>query len=96
MDRGMADKVPGPHPQAAFRVVDGEGVMVLARDGQIQVLNEVGARVYELVDGQRTIGSIAEIIVAEFNVGKAEAMSDVSEFVKQLVDGNAAVWVEAE
>ena len=51
----------------------------------LYTLNEVGARVYELIDGERALGEIAEVIVNEFEVTPERAQSDVREFIDQLL-----------
>jgi hypothetical protein len=51
----------------------------------LYTLNEVGARVYELIDGERPVRAIVEAIVEEFEVGFETAESDVSEFIAQLL-----------
>ena len=80
------------HPQVAFRVVDGEGVVVLAQDGQVQVVNPVGARVLELVDGVAGVRDIASKIMAEYEVPASEAQRDVAEFVEAMVDDKVLIW----
>jgi hypothetical protein len=52
-------------------------------------LNEVGARIYELIDGERTVGTISGTIVEEFEVSRAQAETDVNEFLEKLtaIDG---------
>ena len=51
----------------------------------LYTLNDVGARVYELIDGERTVSQIRDAIVEEFEVEKEQAEADVMEFLKQLV-----------
>ena len=55
----------------------------------LYTLNEVGARVYELVDGRRPVEEIVERVVSEFEVERATAEADVREFLGQLllIDG---------
>lgn len=55
----------------------------------LYTLNEVGARVYELVDGQRPVEAIVERIVSEFDVDRATAEADVREFLSQLLSIDA-------
>jgi len=71
------------------RIVD-ELILVPVRQSvadleTLYTLNEVGARVYELIDGSRTVGEIVEVIVAEFEVDHDTARSDVETFVEQLL-----------
>jgi hypothetical protein len=48
-------------------------------------MNEVGARVYELIDGKRPVREIVEAIVTEFDVAFETAETDVREFISQLL-----------
>ena len=80
---------PVPHPQVAARIVDGSAVIVLADSGQVNVLNSVGTRIWELADGTRTVGQIADIIQREFEVTGAQALDDAAAFLQELVELNA-------
>ena len=62
-------------------------VPIRQRAGEVEsiyTLNEVAARVWELIDGQRRAGQIRDTIVAEFEVTPDEAEADVLEFLGQL------------
>ena len=76
---------PAPHEQVAGRVIANEAVLVLAQSGEVQVLNEVGARIWELTDGTRTIAQIAQTIADEFDVSLEQAQADVGDFISALV-----------
>ncbi len=47
-------------------------------------MNEVGGRIWELVDGERHVWEMRDVIVEEFQVGQEEAEEDLREFLKQL------------
>ena len=81
--------VPTMHPQVAERTVDGTAVIVLADLGEVKILNPVGTRVWESVDGKRTVQQIVDMIVAEFEVAASQAQEDVVDFLQQLVDVQA-------
>jgi hypothetical protein len=51
----------------------------------LYTLNEVGARVYELIDGKRPVKDIVSAIVTEFEVTPETAEADVKEFIEQLL-----------
>ena len=80
------DLYPIPVPGVISRVVDHEAVLVSPAQGKVRVLNEVGARIWELVDGARTIREIARCIVAEYSVEMTEAEADVQDFLRKLVE----------
>jgi len=50
----------------------------------IYTLNEVGASVWELLDGQTPLADIRDAIVQEFDVSHEEAEADLVAFVQQL------------
>ncbi len=86
-----AYKYPAPHPQVAARIVDGSAVIVLSDSGTVTVLNEVGTRVWELIDGARSVGAIAQTIESEYEVSLEQATQDVDELLQQLLDAQAIV-----
>jgi hypothetical protein len=50
----------------------------------IYTLDEVGARIWELIDGQRRVEEIRDTIVEEYEVSAEVAEADLIEFVQQL------------
>ena len=62
----------------------------------LYTLNEVGARVYELINGKRAIREIVNTIVNEFEVTEQQAESDVRGFIAQLVEVESIYKVESE
>ena len=70
--------------EAVFRVVDSEAVIVEPGKGMVNVVNEVGTRVWEWIDGVRTLDEIARLISEEFDVTPEEAGKDLFEFVNEL------------
>lgn len=63
---------------------DEEAVLVLPALGQIKVLNEVGMRVWELLDGNRSAAQVIATIAAEYEVAPARAEADVLVFLAEL------------
>lgn len=57
----------------------------VAETETLYTLNEVGARVYELIDGKRRVREIVEAIVNEFEVSFETAEADVREFIGKLL-----------
>jgi glutamine phosphoribosylpyrophosphate amidotransferase len=77
--------------QVAATVVDDYAVVILADDGIVNVLNPLGARIWALIDGRRTVGDIAAVIASEYDVRPEVAARDTAEFVQTLVDTRAVV-----
>lgn len=73
-----------PQPGIVGQILNDEAVLLLPAKGEVKVLNAVGARIWSLVDGSRTIAQIAAQIAAEYAVDPAQAEADTLDFVAEL------------
>lgn len=73
-------------PGVTGRIVDGEAVLVHRMQGKVRVLNGVGARIWELADGRRSLAAVADLIAGEYAVDLARAESDTVVFCTELVE----------
>ncbi len=89
MDIGK--KIPVKSDRVASRIIDQEAVIVLLNKQETIVLNELGSRLWELIDGKNNIDKLAQIIASEFDITYAEALKDIVEFVEDLVQREAIV-----
>ncbi|HYB73900.1 MAG TPA: PqqD family protein [Candidatus Sulfotelmatobacter sp.] len=76
-------------PTFVSRQIAGETILVPIRQNMgdlesVYSVNEVGTRVWELLDGSRTLGDIRDRIADEFEVGMEALARDLLEFLKQL------------
>ena len=78
--------IPAKAPATASRLITGEAVILSLDTKVLRGLNAVGSRVWELIDGQRTVDDIVDVIVAEFEVSRIAAAADLDAFMRQLVD----------
>lgn len=67
------------------QVVESEVVLVLLEKNQVKVLNEVGSRIWESLNGERSIADIANIICSEFEVAQQESLDDALIFLEELL-----------
>jgi len=75
----------------AWQTVDGELVLLNIDGKELLGVNAVGARVWELVDGVRTLDEIAAQIASDFSVSLPVATGDVLEFIGELSAAGALV-----
>jgi len=68
----------------AFRIIDGEAVIMTLENNTLHTLNEVGSRIWELSDGKMTLDEIIDSIHSEYNVDYEEGKADCIVFVKEL------------
>jgi len=78
--------VPRQAPGVAGRIVDDEAVLIHPQQGKVRVLNSVGARLWELADGERTIAEMAAVIAGEYAVSPTRAESDALKFCTELIE----------
>jgi len=76
-------------PFIVFRKIADEFILVpiKQRAGDVEsiyTINEVGGRIWELIDGDKRIEEIRDVIIEEFEVGSKEAETDLTEFIEQL------------
>jgi hypothetical protein len=80
-------------PKTAWRIIEGEAVILSMDTKVLRGLNPVGSRIWELIDGQRSLEEITETIVLEFDVTPADAAQDVRAFIQELLDGGLVTQV---
>ena len=73
-------------PKTAWRIIEGEAVILSMDTKVLRGLNPVGSRIWELIDGQRSLEEITGTIVLEFDVTPADAAQDVRAFIQELLD----------
>jgi len=73
-------------PTTASRVIEGEAVILSMETKVLRGLNPVGSRIWELIDGQRSVEEIVGVIVKEFDVEPPRAEEDVRGFLEELLD----------
>ena len=91
----MQDRILRKRPDHVFREIAGEFVLVpLHRSADevdsIFVMNRTGARIWELLDGSRTLLEVGSTLACEFGVHEDAALADVLEFAEKLLEAGAA------
>ncbi len=71
--------------------VGGEAVILHLEQGVYYGLNEVGARVWQLVQEPLTVDQIVDAILAEYDVDRTECLSDVRALVEGLAEHHLVV-----
>ncbi|HXF04505.1 MAG TPA: PqqD family protein [Blastocatellia bacterium] len=81
--------VYGKSPNVVWRAIAGESLLVPIRASaadlsSIYSLNELGAFIWEALDGRRTVEDIIECVVREYDVAREDAERDVIEYLATL------------
>jgi hypothetical protein len=85
----LLDKVYKKSDSIVFRKIADEFILVPIRQNvgdleSISTLNEVAARIWELIDGKMKVREIKDEIVEEFEVTPQRAQKDLIEYLNQL------------
>ncbi|MFZ0961734.1 MAG: PqqD family protein [Terriglobia bacterium] len=71
--------------EIAARMLDGEMMIMSARDSTLFNLNELGTMIWQAADGATSLEEIvAQKVCPEFEVEPAEALKDAEDFVREL------------
>ena len=88
-DMQSLNRIVQKAPSIVSRKIADEVILVpiSRKAGEIDslyALNEVGARIWELIDGDRSLEELRDAIVEEFEVSETEAQEDLTGLIDQL------------
>jgi hypothetical protein len=77
------------NPDIIFRKIADEFILVPIRQKAVDLksvytLNEVGAFIWEAIDGSKSVSRIKDKVAEEFDVDALQAQIDVAEILSQL------------
>lgn len=85
----MPEKVYSKNNEVIFRKIADEYILVpitrkVGNLESIYTLNDVSARIWELIDGKKTAQDLIQSITQEFSVTFQEAQKDIMQLLSQL------------
>jgi hypothetical protein len=80
----VADAYPLQNPRTAWRVYDGEAVILCSDDSMLSSLNAVATLIWESADGKTPVSAIVDNICAQFDVDRERAWRDAAAFIDTL------------
>lgn len=69
-----------------YRTIGDEGVVVRQTAGEVLVLNEIGVRVLELLEGTMPVSGLLNALDAEYEIDRPTLERDVLAYLQELVD----------
>jgi hypothetical protein len=88
----IEQRIPTHHPRTASRLFSGEAVLITPADNMVRMFNPVGSRIWELIDGQRTVGQIVDILIDEYDVTPERAQQTTTTFFAMLEEKELVLW----
>ena len=77
-----------------YRIVAGEAVVVRQSAAKVLGLNEVGSRLFDLLDGRTSIAELVDRMVEEYEVERELLEADALRFLAELVDAGLVELVK--
>ncbi len=71
-------------PDTPWNVIDEEAVLLNLDSGHYYILNETGCRIWELLDGKKTVADITAHIYQEYEVDEKIAARDTTRVLAEL------------
>jgi hypothetical protein len=66
--------------------LDGETIMLSVESGNYYGLDQVGSRLWALIEQPRSVSDLCDMLVAEFDVERDQCEKDILAFLHELVD----------
>jgi len=79
------DDRPAQNPETTGRLIDDMYFVMHGSASELHSLNGVGADIWRLADGTRTVAEIARVVGEEYDVEPPLAQADVVEFLESLL-----------
>lgn len=92
--RYSTDIIPVRAENVISRQVDEEAVLVSPEKGEVKVINQTGALIWENCDGHTSLGQLVELVCREYRVDHDAAEADVVEFLEALAKRGLVCMIE--
>lgn len=77
----------------AGEVVDGEAVIINLSNGMYYTMDKVGAEIWQLIEGRRSVSDMADDIAMRYSVERQTVVEDLERIISELM-GEALVIEE--
>ncbi|HQH42040.1 MAG TPA: lasso peptide biosynthesis PqqD family chaperone [Bacteroidales bacterium] len=74
------------NPDLIFSDMDGETVMMSIQNGEYYGLDEVGSRIWQLLENPESAETLTQKLIEEYEVPQETCLSDVMEFLNILAE----------
>jgi hypothetical protein len=76
------------NPEMVTSNIDGEIVMMSIDQGEYYGLDEIGSRIWELLENPITLEQLINKLIEEFEVDEETCKSDTLDFLNQMLEKN--------
>lgn len=72
----------------ASRIIEGQAFIVTPLNSTLHIINEVGTRIWQLIEEKKSVQGIIETICEEYEIDQATAKRDTLEFIDSMKKKN--------
>jgi hypothetical protein len=80
--------------EVAAKVIDGEAIMINLSNGTYYSMSNVGAFIWEMIEGKLDLGEMAETVAAHYDVSPSQAQADIERLAAELVQERLIIPAE--
>jgi hypothetical protein len=80
-------------PSTASRVYGSDAVIIAPDEGMVRMLNPTASKIWQLVDGSRSVEDIAAILTEEYEIGHSQAHQAVVDLLNELSEKRLVNWL---
>ena len=88
----VLSQIPSRAQHIVSRHLGAEAVLLNTQTEAYFTLNAVGASVWNLIDGRRTVAAIVQDLLPTFDVAEAQLAEDVTELFQDLIAQQLIAW----
>jgi len=78
-------------PDIVFRKEEEDAILFDPRNGEVTILNETGAFIYQLLDGKHPQAEIVDLLIDTFDIAnRTDVEKDVQDFMTKVQESNLA------
>ena len=70
--------------KVSYRIIEGEAVILNLDNGYYYSLNEVGTKIWQAIDKQKSLGEILNFLKEEYQLPERQLKNDLMELAKDL------------
>jgi len=84
--------IPLKNSTIQYQMIDHQAVLVMPDEGKVKVLNQVGAFIWDKIDGILSLSDLIELISTTFEIQPEQAAIDLNEFLQELKQKNMILF----
>ncbi len=78
------DTVVSHDEDQVYTIVEGEAVLMSVTNGKYYRLDDIGTRIWSLIETPTSVGQLCDQLVQEFSVERATCEADVSQLLEWM------------